>query len=66
MKMIKKKQIKVFSDGSINFCYVNLISKELLQIKIYNKDDKNFYLNRKNFKPLVDSKHSSLFKKKYF
>ena len=64
--MIKKKQIKVFSDGSINFCYVNLISKELLQIKIYNKDDKNFYLNRKNFKPLVDSKHSSLFKKKYF
>ena len=66
MKMIKKKQIKVFSDGSLNFCYVNLISKELLQIKIYNKDNKNFYLNRKNFKPLVDSKHSSLFKKKYF
>ena len=64
--MIKKKQIKVFSDGSLNFCYVNLISKELLQIKIYNKDNKNFYLNRKNFKPLVDSKHSSLFKKKYF
>jgi hypothetical protein len=66
MKMIKKKQIKVFSDGSINFHYENLISKENIQIKIYNKDYKNFYLNKKNFKPLVDSKHSVIFKKKYF
>jgi hypothetical protein len=66
MKMIKKKQIKVFSDGSINFHHVHLISKELVQIKIYSKDWKNFYVNQKNFKTFIDSKHSSLFKKKYF
>ena len=51
--MIKKKQLNIFSDGSTIFDY-----KNLLQINIYKHDFKNFHLNKKKIKTLLESKYS--------
>lgn len=65
--MIKKKLIKIFSDGSISFNYETLNYKSLPQLKVSVNDERNFYLNKKTAKiPLTDPKYSLSFKKKYF
>ena len=52
LKAMKTKLIKIFSNGSILFSYDSFIN--LKQIKIYEKDYKNFFLFKKeqtkNFK----------------
>ena len=64
--MLKKKIIRVFSDGSTEFCFQNFINKKVPQIVINNKDEINFYLNKQKSKPSLDSRDSLSFKKQYF
>jgi len=46
MSFVKKRIIKIFSDGSVNFN--NTFSKKLNKIKISQKDHATFILNKKN------------------
>lgn len=63
-KLKKKKIVKVFSDGSINFDFT--IIKRSKKVTFFTKDHKNFFLNQKN---TVLNNSSMLntenFKKKY-
>jgi hypothetical protein len=60
-KIIKKRIIKIFSDGSINFC--STIVKRSKKVNFCNKDNKNFPLNQKDPK-LINVKEID-FKLKY-
>jgi hypothetical protein len=64
--MIKKKLMKVSSDGSVNFFYETFNYKDITQFIVNTNDERNFYLNAKKFKiPSTDPKYSLSFKKKY-
>lgn len=43
MVLIKLKLIQIFSNGSLNYSYDTKVS----QVVVYEKDNKNFYLNKK-------------------
>lgn len=59
-----KKCIEVFSDGSVNFCFNNPVS--LKKLKIYEKDNKNFFLNKKKkMSNIKNSDYSSKYKNQY-
>ena len=64
MGTIKKKQILMFSDGSVlnNKTYIKTSNK----IKIFKKDSKNFVLYRKNKKNEHYVKDVDHFKAKFF
>ena len=64
MKTITKKQIFMFSDGSIlnNKTYIKTSNK----IKILNKDHKTFTFNKKNKNIEHHSKDLFNFKSKFF
>ena len=64
MKTITKKQIFMFSDGSIlhNKTYIKTSNK----IKILNKDHKTFVFNKKNKNIEHHSKDLDNFKSKFF
>lgn len=58
-----KKHIQVFSDGSANFCFN---TKEKQKFKIYEKDERNFSLNKKkNFNTVTHSNSSLNYKNQY-
>ena len=59
-----KKCIEVFSDGSVNFRFNN--SVPLKKLKIYEKDNKNFFLNKKRkMNNIENSDYSSKYKNQY-
>ena len=64
MTLIKKKQILMFSDGSIlsTKTYIKTSSK----IKSLNKDHKTFLLNKKNKSSEYFAKDLDHFKSKFF
>jgi len=64
MKITIKKKIQIFSDGSLNFN--TTIIKKFKKINFYNKDHKNFILNKKNSNTLLfNQQNSTNFKTKY-
>lgn len=64
MGTIQKKQILMFSDGSIlnNRTYIKVSNK----VKILNKDHKTFLSNKKNKNLECSSKYLGNFKSKFF
>jgi hypothetical protein len=64
MKFTKVKIIQILSNGSLNFCYMNFLKPK--QFTFYEKDQKNFYLNKKTIdKGEIKSDYFSEYKKKY-
>ena len=59
------KSINISSNGSLHFCYHIEISLNNKFISFQKQDDKNFGLNQKKSKRVIESKHSSYYKKKY-
>lgn len=59
------KNIVVSSDGSLYFSYSVEAALDNKLINFQKQDDKNFSLNQKNRKKIVESKYSSYYKKKY-
>lgn len=63
MKLVTFKVLEILSDGSLNFsykCFLN--SKQLL---VYEKDNKNFNLNKKKNVKELHSEFYSEYKKRY-
>ncbi len=65
IKMKIFKTVVIFSDGSVQFSsnIEAVLTNKLVSFQ--KQDDKNFVLNQKKHKKSVDSKYSSLYKKKY-
>jgi hypothetical protein len=64
MGLVKKKEIQVFSDGSLNFN--DTIIRKAKKVRTCNKDHKTFSFNKKDANFLLDSKDFESFKKKFF
>lgn len=64
MNLIKKKEIQIYSDGSLNFN--KTIIKKAKKVKICKKDHTTFSFNKKNANFLLDSKDFESFKTKFF
>ena len=65
MKTIQQKIIVISSDGSKTFNFLSALNKK--QIKIYRKDNKNFYYNKKQNKNIISQQDKIFkYKKKYF
>ena len=59
-----KKKIQIFSDGSICFCFNSSLNYK--KFKIYEKDNKNFFLNKKNkINNVKNLDYSSKYKNQY-
>lgn len=63
MKSIQFKSIQILSNGSLNFHYKNSLTSE--SFKFFEKDNKNFYLNKKEVENEKIKLNYSL-KNKYF
>lgn len=59
------KNINISSDGSFYFSYNLEVSLNNKFVNFQKQDDKNFALNQKKRKKIVESKYSSYYKKKY-
>lgn len=59
------KIIKIFSDGSMQFLPTIETALTNKLISFQKQDDKNFILNQKKNQKIVESRHSSVYKKKY-
>lgn len=59
------KSVIVFSDGSLSFCYQTEILSNPKLVIFQKNDYKNFNFNQKKVKNIIESKHSSYYKKKY-
>ena len=58
-----KKCIRIFSDGSVNFCFYSFKKQKF---KIYEKDERNYFLNKKKISESVTHFNYSLnYKNKY-
>jgi hypothetical protein len=63
MKSYKIKEVKIFSDGSLNFSYSNISKSDFF---IFNEIDiKNFSLNKKKLSNNIRSESFSNYKNKY-
>ena len=63
MKLIKSKVINISSDGSLNFFYNSFLNSK--QLLVFEKDNKNFILNKKKVVKKIQSEYYSKYKKKY-
>ena len=64
MSFVKKRIMKIFSDGSVNFN--NTFSKKSNKIKISQKDHTTFILNKKNSNVITtNSKDFESFKTRF-
>jgi hypothetical protein len=63
MKLINCKTISLLSDGSLNVSFKGFLNNK--QFIVNEKDNKNFYLNKKKVVKKVNSEFSSKYKKKY-
>jgi hypothetical protein len=59
------KTVIIFSDGSVQFSSNIEASLTNKLLSFQKQDDKNFVLNQKKHKKSMESKYSSLYKKKY-
>ena len=61
MELVKSKFVRIFSDGSLNICYkyYSGIQKVLVQ----EKDNKNFYLNKKKVSANIQVESSLNYRK---
>ena len=59
-----KKYVQIFSDGSVNFNFNNVVDSK--KLKIYEKDHINFFLNtkKKNYN-IKNFDYSSKYKNQY-
>ena len=64
MSLVKKKEIQIFSDGSVRVR--NSSFNKLKKIKIYKKDHLTFSFNKKDSTDSVNLKDFEKFKNKYF
>lgn len=65
MRLKNKKRVQVLSNGCLLFFYGNFTRQD--QFHFYEKDQKNFHLNKKKTDlNKLKSKYSSNYKKKYF
>jgi len=63
MKPVKHKFIQILSDGSLNVCYKYYSNTK--QVSIFEKDNKNFHLNKKSITSKIQLESSSNYKKKF-
>ena len=63
MNLYKRKYIQIFSDGSLNFSYNNAF--KFTKCFLYEKDNRNFHLNKKKEVFTTQNESSSSYKKKY-
>jgi len=63
MKIIKTKQIQILSDGSLFFGFKCLVKPN--QFIFHEKDNKNFFMNKKNTMDRTKTEDFSNYKKKY-
>ena len=63
MKITTKRQILIFSDGSLNID--STIIKRSKKINFLNKDHKNFILNKKNSNSLFTQHNTKNFRTKF-
>lgn len=63
MNLSKKKYLQILSDGSLNFSYNNAFKPT--QCILYEKDNRNFHLNKKQKVAVTQSESSSNYKKRY-
>lgn len=63
MKVIKTKQIQILSDGSLFFGFKYLVKPN--QFIFHEKDNKNFFMNKKNTMDRTKTEDFSNYKKKY-
>jgi hypothetical protein len=63
MHLSKKKYVQILSDGSLNFSYSNEF--KFTQCVVYEKDNRNFHLNKKQKMLATQTESSSGYKKKY-
>ena len=59
------KIIKIFSDGSVQFSSAITTALTNKSIDFQKQDDKNFAFNQKKHKKIIESNHSSVYKRKY-
>jgi len=57
------KFLKILSNGSLFFDFDNTV--KIKQIVLFEKDNKNFYLNKKNKTYKIESKNFLNYKNKY-
>jgi len=63
MKLVSCKTVNLLSDGSLNIYFKGFLSNK--QLLVNDKDNKNFYLNKKKIVKKVHSELSTEYKKKY-
>lgn len=63
MVPVKRKFIRILSDGSLNVCYKYYASFK--QVEVCEKDNKNFHFNKKEVNSITQLESSSSYKKKY-
>lgn len=63
MNITKLKFVRILSDGSLNICYKYYTNVK--PIEISEKDNKNFYFNKKKRSTKIHSESSFNYKKKY-
>lgn len=61
MELVNFKCVRILSDGSLNISYKYYSNPK--KILIYEKDNKNFYLNKKKILNNVSMESSSNYKK---
>jgi len=63
MKLVSLKVLDILSDGSLNFTYKCFLNSN--QLLVYEKDNKNFSLNKKKSVKEFHSEFYSEYKKRY-
>lgn len=63
MNLSKRKYVQILSDGSLNFSYNNAF--KFTKCVLYEKDNRNFHLNKKQKVSMLQTESSSSYKKKY-
>ena len=63
MSLSKRKYVQILSDGSLNFSYNNAF--KFTNCILYEKDNRNFHLNKKQKVSTVQTEFSSSYKKSY-
>lgn len=63
MRFIKKRVLRIYSNGSLNICLK--FYKDTSTVDILEQDNKNFHLNKKSGSFKIQSESSEKYKKKY-
>lgn len=63
MNLSKRKYLQILSDGSLNFSYNSVF--KFTKCVLYEKDNRNFHLNKKQKVSILQTESSSSYKKKY-